>query len=685
MPRYIARYVAIALSLLLVWFLVGDRPAVLDTPPAAAPDSTPARSTDADAEIQQPIGTQALAQRAHPVDAAETRVEVSTRIQPSGPVTLHGRVLLEDEHGMLREPADCLLELCFECLVEPVDVQPIHGLWTMNLGLEAFEPQFLIEGGLAPKEDLGALEVWSILIGDRPALVSEASFAVFQGQETVITCRWPQATLLRVVARESGGQLDAVDIAMAEDWFELMPVSKYDLENALVVRGEPSPISFAPDFEEAGEMFSENSLPWWVGAEGYGWERVIIDHRQGGERTVELTRAGSLELTLLGDWPETTTVYLAPQFGPLAHEDIVKMSPAGAHALRASRLPPGIWNVAVRSGLDWRLRATLVEEQISITSGETTHLELEVPALRPLADPVPLGGILEVPAAWMEMGTLTFFLQGLDDMPHDHQVLYPSEHSSLARNTEVSTLPRVGDDIEQRRWHGGRRHPGRYAAEVSLRGAGCLWRQEFELGPEGNEELLLVMPAPAQIHIVVVDAETSRRLLQGCASPKEAGVWFSFRGKGGQSMSTPLYGEVNAGTGAFVAALPVGPVELSVDATHYGWEILDVQVRPGGNEVIVPMTPLVEIQVTLVSAGRAVTVPESWAWEVELTDLEGEEIDMGCEISRDRPNWMNFLVPNVGTCRLVFPEVNGYERPATIEVRLDPVHAAELILNLRPK
>lgn len=680
MPRYATRLVALATALLLAWFLAVDHRSALSAPPMEELVATPA---EVEPELQPPVATRTATRQAQPTATDEPRIAIAAFEPALRPATLRGRVLLEDEQGILREAKEYTLEVWMECIDESLDVHCSDGTWTVELDLEALQPEFFSEDGTSLKAELGTLEVWSILVGEQPALATQSSFTVHREQETIITCRLPQPTLLRVVDGETGVELNAVDVANA--YSDFIPVTREDMQDWLVVRAKPSPLSFSPDFKEMGEMFLESSLPWWIGAEGYGWERVTVDHRRGGERTVELFAAGSLELTLLGEWPQTTSIDLTPLFGPLEHEDVIKLMPASGGHMSVPRLTPGTWRVTVSSGVHWRRRATLASAEVLITAGATSELELEVPALAPMGDPVPMGGILEVPPAWMEMGTLTMSLEILDDLPHDYEVIYHSDQASVSKNTEVKDLPRVDGRADQYQWHGGLRPPGRYAAEIALRGAGCLWRQEFELSGLGDEGLLLVMPAPARIRVVPVDAETTRPILGGHASQDEVGVWFSFRGSDGQMMSTPLHGEVDATSGTFVSTLPVGPVRLSVDADGYMWEIVHLEIQSGDNDVTVPMHPLLEVQVSLTCDGSPVTVPENWFWDTEATDLAGEELDMGCENNPDQPDWFRFLLPNVGTCRLVFPEINGYERPSPMELRLDPLQPIELILNLRRK
>ncbi|MEO2164338.1 MAG: hypothetical protein ABGY29_17660 [bacterium] len=680
MPRNATRLAALATALLLAWFLVVEHRSALSAPPMEGLTSAPA---EAGSDLQPLLEARATARQAQPTGSDEPRIAIAALKPAPGPATLRGRVLLEDERGILRGASECTIELWMDCLDEGLEIYCSDGTWTVELDPEALQPKFLDEDGTSLNADLGTLEVWSILVGDQPALATQSSFNVHRGQETIITCRLPQPTLLRVIDGATGVELNAVDVASA--YSDLIPVTQEDMHDELVVRSEPSPLSFSPNFEDMAEMLLENSLPWWIGSQGYGWERVIIDHRRGGERSVELFAAGSLELTLLGDWPQTTSIELSPLFGPLEYEDIIKLIPASGRPLSVPRLAPGTWRVSASSGVHWRHRATLASAEVLITAGATSELELEIPALAPLGDPVPMGGILEVPPTWMETGTLTMSLEILDDLPHDYEVIYHSDQASVSENTEVRDLPRVDGEANQYQWHGGLRPPGRYAAQIALRGAGCLWRQEFELGYQGDERLLLVMPAPARIRVVPVDAETTRPILGGHASQREVGVGFSFRGSGGQMMFTPLHGEVDATSGTFVSTLPVGPVRLSVDADGYMWETVHLEIQPGDNDVTVLMHPLLEVQVSLTCDGGPVTVPDNWFWNTEATDLTGEELDMGCENSPDRPEWVRFLLPNVGTCRLVFPEVNGYERPSPVELRLDPLQPIELILNLRRK
>jgi hypothetical protein len=680
MPLNATRLAALATALLLAWFLVVEHRSTLSAPPMEVLASEPA---EAGPELQPLLQARATARQAQPTGTDEPRIANAALEPAPGTAVWRGRVLLEDDRGFLRDASECTLELWVDCLDEGLDIHCSDGTWTVELDPEALQPEFLDEDGTSLNEDLGTLEIWSILIGEQPALATQSSFKVHRGQETIITCRLPQPTLLRVVDGETGVELNAVDIASTDSGF--IPVTREDMRDELVVRSEPSPLSFSPDFEVMSEMFLESSLPWWIGAEGYGWERVIVDHRRGGERTVELFEAGSLEVTLLGEWPQTTSIDLTPLFGPLEYEDVIKLMPASGRPLPVPRLTPGTWRVSVSSGVHWRRRSTLASAEVLITAGVTSELELEIPVLAPMEDPVPMGGILEVPPAWMEMGTLTMSIEALDDLPHDYAVIYHSDQANVSKTTEVTSLPRVDGRADQYLWHGGLRPPGRYAAEIALRGAGCLWRQEFELGYQGDERLLLVMPAPTRIRVLPIDAETLRPILEGHASQDEVGVWFSFRGSDGQMMFTPLDGEVDATSGTFLSTLPVGSIRLSVDADGYMWEIVHLEVQPGDNDLTVSMHPLLEVQISLTCDGSPVTVPEHWLWDTEATDLAGEELDMDCENDPGRPDWVRFFLPNVGTCRMIFPEVNGYECPSAIEVHLDPLHPVELVLNLRHK
>jgi hypothetical protein len=680
MPGYATRFVALLTALILAWYLVADHPSALSAPPVRGLNATPA---EAESEIQPPLEARITTRVALPTGSAEPRIAVAPLKPAPSPATLRGRVLLEDERGILTQATECSIELWMECLDESLDLHCSDGTWTVELDLEALQPEFLDADGTSLRAEPGTMKVWSIQIGEQPALATQNSFTVHREQETIITCRLPRPTLLRVVDGETGGELNAVDVA--NSYLGFIPVTREDMREWLVVRAKPSPLSFAPDFGNMAEMFLESSLPWWIGAEGYGWERVTVDHLRGGERTVELFAAGSLELTLLGEWPQSTSIELTPLFGPLEDEELIKLRPERGGQLSVPRLMPGTWRVTVRSGVHWRRRATLASEEVLITAGVASEMELEIPALAPMEDPVPMGGILEVPPAWMDVGTLTMSLEILDDLPHDYEVVYHSDPASVSKVTEVNSLPRVGGAADQYRWHGGLRPPGRYAAEISLRGAGCLWRQEFELGHQGDESILLVMPTPARVRVLPVDVGTLQPLLEGHATQDELGIWFSFRGSDGQMMYTPLHGKVDATSGTFVATLPTGPVRLSVDAEDYMWEVVHVDIQPGDNDVTVPLHPLLKVQVSLTCDGSPVTVPEDWFWNIESTDLAGEELDVGCENSPDRPDCMQFFLPNVGTCRLIFPEINGYERPSAIDVNLDPLHPVELVLNLRHK
>ena len=66
-------------------------------------------------------------------------------------------------------------------------------------------------------------------------------------------------------------------------------------------------------------------------------------------------------------------------------------------------------------------------------------------------------------------------------------------------------------------------------------------------------------------------------------------------------------------------------------------------------------------------------VPEEWIWEIEITDLAGGWLDLGQDDVDGQRHRTVFLVPDVGTCRVRFPALNGYEPLEDLEIDLDPL------------
>ena len=606
-------------------------------------------------------------------EAAAHRAVVA--LEPAGSATrthvLRGRVVVEDEFGNWMSRESGTVDAWLQCLDESVVLDVREGRFEMECGLGELDPDYVTEGGLAPVEDLGILRIWYVRLGERCALPTLASFDIRASEETVIHCRWVRATRLSVVDRDTGRELGSVDIAL--DGSGDQPLAPRELERRLVVRGEPSPVFFTPTAED---LIQTLSTEWWVGGAGYAWERVVMDHRNGGQRTVELARSGDLQITLLGERPTNCQVTVAPRFGLDDGMTAGTLRPGRGLepiSLRADRLEPGSWSVIVVSGGDAQM-AELVRDVVEIVEGERVSLELELPAVGPRGTAVPLAGTLEIPDPWWRAGALMLSVHFAGESPHAPATV-PENGARLTEQNRVNAkrLAAVEGRPGLRRWEGGRRLPGTYRARLGFVDGGTLWAETFQLGPGGDEDVRLVVPPPAELRVVLVDEATGRALLRGVASLEEAGFTITYRGLDGHDVFTHPEGVLDAQTGTFITLVPTGNLELSVDSNEFTWTIELVEVKPGSTEVIVALQHLLRLELLFESDGGPVAVPEEWIWEIEITDLAGGWLDLGQDDVDGQRHRTVFLVPDVGTCRVRFPALNGYEPLEDLEIDLDPL------------
>ncbi len=598
-------------------------------------------------------------------------------------IRFRGSVSVGDELGR-NEAADGTLEVYFECLNEVHELTVRAGLWEYSAAPDELEDGYFEPGGGELEAELGMLEVLRAHLAGREAWSEAGAVALRAGVETELELRWMGVTELRIVDALTGAELDAVD--MAVDEYGMPPVNAEQLADSLTLRAQPSPLLFAPKLDDL--VLGEPVQTWLVGADGYAWQPVSIDHGRGGERTVELARAGSLRVQLAGETPGTARLVLTPLFDDGLggrQPGLWPTGPEGSRWARGDRLAPGLWSVALKSGLSHTRAATLVEEQVLIKAGSLARLELTVPELPLQGEPVALAGLLHVPGAWQDLGELMFSIRAVGPFPYDHQVTVSSGHSDVSSGSTVSHLAKVAGDRELRRWQAGRRTPGEYMAEISMRWDRCIWQQSFTLPPRGLDDLELHLPAPLHLAVVPRDAATGQRLLQGSRSLEEAGVSISFMLSDTQGIFGEMPGELNAAEGSFLGIVPQGDLQISVDSHAYGGELVTVDVQEGGRELVIDMHGQLALSIELENGGQPVTVPEEWWWEVGLSDLDGEELDFGMDSSEEGPNGMLFLVSGTGFCRVSFPKLNGYEPLADRDVTLAAGRTTSLALALTSK
>ena len=449
-----------------------------------------------------------------------------------------------------------------------------------------------------------------------------------------LTARWVPRTTLRVL--DAGSRADLAQLTVLSD-----------------LRGSGSsahPGDHRPEHVCLGDARSPLELPardgvhgYWVGAPGYAWGFVRVDHRSGGERELALSPGGALVVQIANPRPELR-LHLRLYSGDEAPEGyrtgyLVDVEPDGG-VCRLDGLAEGAYLIAAEVGLWSDPALVLAEETAGVRAGEATEVQLTLDDEALGAPPVPFRGTLHLAQPHGPSVSLLVKRVGGPRLREGDQ--------SVVRHEELE----AAGDGRTFAWDAGQVSPGRYLVRVDpLQVA-----RFFDVGPDGETQARVDVGELTEVEVRVVERPSGETLLLDSiawsrGTPREAGVWQL------ESVDRAATEET------FHLVVPTGLLGLSAHSPLHGGGSKWVELGPGRHTLELEMRRLESLEV--VFQDGETRVPWDWSMRVRAERIGG---DGEGRVGGERGGVLTVVVPEPGPWRLAFSDIAGFEPIEPVEV-----------------
>jgi hypothetical protein len=460
--------------------------------------------------------------------------------------------------------------------------------------------------------------------------------------------RWLRA--LRIFVRDRDSRLDLGDVTLvrAQGW----PRGSYPhpgefTQERVLAQSRPSPVVIPSP--------TERTLALHVGSPAHAWALVKLDAAEGGERYVVLEPGGDLELELVAEQIDKSTVVRVSD--ALSHV-LAELDVNDRRKLVFEGLPVGKLRVGAEIGPWWKNPLVLAAGEVEIRAGDRARLVLTLAA--PPSDPsVVLGGEVVIPPEW---GAQSFLLvvELLDP---------PLGGRETIRRLFPGTMQADGQRPGVWHWRLEGMQPGAYQLGV--------FQYQYSIScvvpPGGLEDVRLEVPKPCDARVRVVDAAS------GVEAKVEIVMWNCRRPEGIFGGGCAL-AEWDEGARRWRLRAPRGEVELHTRGGDYKESSKLVEMREGLNEFVLEVQHQCSVLFKLAQAGHEVRWPEMV--EIKLRPKEGGDEQSHWTSSREGVR-VPFDKP--GAWIVTIPVISGYEPVPPFEVRVDPDHGTEQTVELVPK
>jgi hypothetical protein len=495
---------ALFASVLLLWWLWPEGRVELQI--ASGPSTaTAAQTSAAIADLAAPAGERSALPAPVPEPALESESKSAPDVGAS--VTaglLRGRVRLQDASGApLPEQSGRLIALVpnnegpSKAYEFEVQGGVFEGAWIQTSAVRIVRWTF-IESGDQPRRYLPHLAS-----AGSPGACPPAA----DGSELELPFTEQPVTLLRVLDSISQRPCSGVLLAPADSATELACLAPGE--------GAPSPLALGASPVEIPQPAELGLGPthYFVGAPGYGFELVPINHTLGGMHEVSLERGGSLVLDLVG-WPNETNppkagaspwhvllIFDGPEGAQKGLRRQSWLVPESGQGLSIPALPAGHYRLAVVSASRNRTHPGYpTDSGFKLEVGEAKRFALDpardlVRKVKPPA--IPFEGRLHIHESWrMHAGSALF------DAPL-HLLSLLDNSPALTQGYRLRTEALGNGDLQ-------------FTGKVPS--AGTYWLQwpdltferRFEVPPEGLVGLELELPALAHLEVTCRDPRTGQ-------------------------------------------------------------------------------------------------------------------------------------------------------------------------------
>jgi len=590
----------------------------------------------------------ALERKGEPTKDPESRSAIDSESEAPAPSptpsessrSLRGTVVVVDELGReLPEPSGTfLLSLDTEGVVRSQDVAFERGRW---------------EVALAPEGRATTVAVFDAQVGTRFARIESPAekAALPESLELVVRLLLPTPPRLRVLDAESGAELAGVTLVRTQQYpLDGLTHPGLDFAERRVASGLASPIELEPYM---GQLSLWDELRVLVGVDGHEWGLATIDLLVGGESQIVLRRGGALSLEIRGADAASKAARLrfreAGQVLPLLEFEL-----GAREQFELDGLPPGALGVAAELGSIFENPIVLGVTGVSVPAGGRAHVKLELVAA-PEFVAASCAGTVFIDRAW-NCTSLRLILRLIDTPARGQEA-----------RSEVGAMPeasrRAGFDAF--RWNAKDLQAGRYLIELSNPNLTV----RFDLPPEGRNDLELVIGAPVELRLRVLDAVTGEDL-------RSAEVAWHARPPVPRPTGLEQEAQFDASLGRYVVRSAAVPIKLWVTEDGYLPSFSELDLSTGITEHAVRLERACAIVLRLKSGEMALTVPHGWHASPTSPSTGGETrmIEFGTSEVR-------FVVSAPGTYELAPPKLPGYKEPPLQRIEVfagkDTVHVVE--------
>jgi hypothetical protein len=449
----------------------------------------------------------------------------------------------------------------------------------------------------------------------------------------------PRPLTLHVVDEQDGRELDHVAVC-----YEYQPSFgiQWDPEGvatgSYVVDGSlQSPIDLAPLLPLIDlDLYDQGIVTIRVTARCYTWDTIRFDTKVGGDGTVRLKRAGSLEVAIVADGQRERGLLTVDGFDGLDshHQKEIRLQ---SQTLLLHGVAPGLHDVNVSIDGPSREGHLIGTAQAHILEGSTSQVTVLLASPR-TEGATSVRGLLRAPVGWnLDRPFLSLRLR--DDL----QAGFQKDH--FARQPVREGEGPV-DGYNLFSWSFEGLQPGRYRLtnlypQVSLM---------LDIPPSGLEGVDLVLPPPAVLRLTIVEdgPDGADRIV----NPEDLEWDWATEGS---SAFDPGF-NFDSITREYVATVPAVPIIVEVADPLYISQRVPLDLSPGIRRETIRMERSQVLRVTLRNADGPVMIPTNL--EMIPKPAPGTDGDIRGWAARDY--YLEFPMTSPGHYLLGVPKLPGY-------------------------